>query len=159
MEEKEWREMLNRWFSSKKHKELKERINVVKSYTMSDKQIVDLHNSTIEFFHLPQKEKEEYDILDELMAPSERFEHFIKFCMQMSFFEIRSVRKEAYELAQKIKEIKLMEAYDINRVITTYHPNFLIEEGVIESILHYSFEEVKKNYDEWDELIKKKEDE
>jgi hypothetical protein len=155
MKEDDWKKMLQKWMESKKYKKLKANLNLQKSYKMKDEELYSLYEATLEFNQLPLEEKQAFDLVDELMSPQDRIDYFIHFCMQMSFFEIRSVKAENYELAHKLKQMKLMEGQEVDRVIQTYHPNFLIEEGIIEDMIEYSFQEVKKHYDEWSESLNK----
>jgi type III secretion system FlhB-like substrate exporter len=154
MKKDDWKKMLDNWRNSQKKQSLQQQKNKIIMVKASKEQITSLIESAEEYHFLTTQDKEELDVINDLMhlATEDEIVNSLASSLIQLFFFIRKMElQEEYELCARILKVVNYEIEEHHRLLKTYH-NTSFEDEFLEEAVIQAREQVKLNYEIWCKL-------
>ena len=153
MKEDNWKKIIENWKASRKHQEIKKKLNSRRMYTLKKEEILLIIDEIKEFHSLTDEEKEAFDWLDPEMINETHKEgviqSLIETLIKWHFYMYKYEIAQEYEVCTKIRDVISIEIEECKRVIDTYYVTEEDDNEMYILLRKQSKESVELNYSAW----------
>jgi hypothetical protein len=159
-----FKDSLNAWLTSDKYKQFQQQLQNKKKNLLEqknlykqmlngrtpieDSELEQTCNIIIQFFSLPEDEKEELNWLTELnmnrYSKKELYFEFSRCLINWYFYLKNCLEREQYELAAKLRDVISIEIIEFRDALERYYADYI--EADEEEIIQFTHETIKKEF-------------